>query len=66
MPKFNITGMRCGGCSGRVKRLIEELLPGADVDIDLSSGAVRVEHPAIEPAAVIRAVSDAGFGAELA
>lgn len=66
MPQFTVTGMRCGGCTGRVQRLIEGLLPEARIDIDLSSGAVSVEHPAIDRDAILRAITEAGFGVSVA
>jgi copper chaperone CopZ len=63
MIHLNVTGMRCGGCQGRVSRLIAEHLPDALIEIDLPSGSVRVDHPQAETAALIHLITEAGFGA---
>lgn len=66
MHQFKVTGMRCGGCSGRVKRLIVEHLPDALVSIELSDGLVSVDHSGTDPASIIKMITDAGFGAQIA
>ncbi len=66
MIHLTVTGMRCGGCSGRVTRLIAELLPEAVIAIDLPTGKVDVDHPDAQADLLIRLISDAGFGAAAA
>lgn len=66
MHQLKVTGMRCNGCSGRVKRLIEEHLPQALVSVELSDGLVSVEYPDADPASLITLITEAGFGAQIA
>lgn len=62
---LHITGMSCGGCVSSVQNVLAAL-PGVDtVEVKLTPGEARVRYDAarITPAALIKAISDAGFGA---
>ena len=59
MATYRVAGMTCGGCSGAVERAIKAVAPEAQVDINLSNGAVKVEGAT--EAQVKQAVDDAGF-----
>ncbi|HQT00748.1 MAG: hypothetical protein B7Y26_07665 [Hydrogenophilales bacterium 16-64-46] len=62
---LNISGMSCGGCVNSVQAILAAL-PGVEsVEVTLTPGLARVRYDAarIEPAALIKAISDAGFGA---
>lgn len=63
--ELNVQDMTCASC---VKHVTEALqpLPGVDsVEVDLASGRVRVTGNA-ESAALLAALDEAGYGAELA
>jgi len=60
---LTITGMTCGGCSGRVKRVLEatEGVVSADVSHEEGKGTV-VTTPALSTDDVVRIVAGTGFG----
>ena len=59
---YRVTGMTCGGCARAVATAIKAAAAGAEVSIDVSTGAVTVSGA--DEAAVKQAVDDAGFGFE--
>ena len=60
MKSYLVEGMTCSGCVNAVTNAIKAKQPAAEVTVDLDSGRVDVEG-AIEEAALIEAVEDAGF-----
>jgi len=60
---LTITGMTCGGCSGRVKRVLEatEGVISADVSHEEGKGTV-VTTPALSTDDVVSIVAGTGFG----
>ena len=58
---FNIPDMTCGHCEKTVRSAIEEVLPGAEVTIDLASKRVSVNGDAAKAEEAIR---DAGYSPE--
>ena len=56
---YLVSGMTCEGCSRSVTKAIENAIPGAKVEVDLSAGRVSVTGG--EASAVAQAVDDAGF-----
>jgi copper chaperone len=60
MKSYLVEGMTCSGCVNAVTNAIKAKQPAAEVTVDLDSGRVDVEG-AIEVAALIEAVEDAGF-----
>ncbi len=65
--KFNITGMTCAACSARVEK-VTKAVPGVEsCEVNLLSGTMAVQmHDENAKAAIIQAVSDAGYGASVA
>jgi copper chaperone len=59
---YRVTGMSCGGCSKSVTSAIQEIAPGAKVEVDLGNQAVSVDGAS--EAEVKQAVDAAGFGFE--
>ncbi len=60
---FAVSDMTCGHCAARVKKAVLSLEQGAEVEVDLASGDVTVTPAAADPAAVARAIADAGYPA---
>ena len=64
MEQYNVTGMSCAACSARVEKAVKAV-PGVEsCAVSLLTNSMGVEGTA-EPAAVIAAVSEAGYGASL-
>ncbi len=62
MTQFNVTGMSCAACSARVEKAVSAL-PGVDTcSVSLLTNSMGVEG-SVDPAAIIAAVEDAGYGA---
>lgn len=60
--QFSVPDMSCGHCKAAVERALARLSPGVTVAVDLPARRVTVEGP-VAPAAVIAALSAAGFPA---
>jgi copper chaperone len=60
--RFSVTGMTCQGCVKAVTRAVGSAAPQARVSVSLERGLVEVEGSA-EERAVLKAITDAGFGA---
>lgn len=56
---YTVLGMTCGGCAKSVTNAIEDKVPGARVQVDLTAKTVTVEG--VDESAVKQAVEDAGF-----
>jgi Cu+-exporting ATPase len=71
MPTSNtlelpITGMTCASCAGRVERALSKIAGVKTVSVNLASERAHVESSwPIDPAVLIAAVSQAGYGASL-
>lgn len=61
--QLTVDGMKCGGCSGRLKRVLEEKNGVHSTDIVLETKQVSVDfEPAmIDRGAIEAAITDAGF-----
>lgn len=66
MSRLQVTGMRCGGCSGRVTTIIKTIAPQAEVVIDLPSGLVTIAGSSADASAFVQAIKAAGFGVSAA
>lgn len=63
--KFNITGMTCSACSAHVTKAVSKLDGVINVNVNLLSNNMAVEHDgSISSGDIINAVIDAGYGAE--
>jgi copper chaperone CopZ len=63
MAEFEVEGMHCEGCAARVKRVIEQKVPGATASIDLAGARASVSGAPVDVdiAAIITA---AGYPAK--
>jgi len=62
MIELHVEGMTCGHCVGTVTRAVKAVDPGANVEVDLGSGRVRVEgRSSVE--ALGKAIAGAGYPA---
>ena len=64
MQQYTVTGMHCAACSASVEKAVKKV-PGVEsCAVSLLTNSMGVEGTA-EPAAVIKAVEDAGYGASM-
>ena len=64
--KFNVTGMTCAACSARVEKVTKAVpgVKGAEVNLLAGTMVADVENEAAVQA-IIKAISDSGYGASL-
>jgi P-type Cu+ transporter len=63
--EFAIHGMTCASCAGRVERALS-LVPGVvRAELNLATEKVSIEGTAFSPAAIIGAIRDTGYDADL-
>jgi copper chaperone CopZ len=60
MLRFQVEGMSCDHCRGRVTAAIRKMVPEASVEVDLESGQVTVTAAASR-SAVAAAIRAAGY-----
>jgi copper chaperone CopZ len=60
---FAVSDMTCGHCADRVRKAALSVAPGSEVQVDLPSGDVTLTPAAADPAAVAKAITDAGYPA---
>jgi Copper chaperone len=58
-----VHGMTCGGCTARLQRVLQASAGIATAEVVLEGGRVGVEYDdaRTDPAAIARAIADAGF-----
>ncbi len=64
MQKYTVTGMSCAACSARVEKAVLEVEGVTACSVSLLTNSMGVEGSA-SPTDIIKAVTDAGYGAEL-
>jgi len=65
--KYQVTGMTCAACSARVEKVTKGVPGVTDAQVNLLAGTMTVDAVGPEAtSAIIRAISDAGYGASLA
>lgn len=63
---LKISGMDCAACAGVIKRSFEKVPGVISVDVDFDGRLAKVAAgPGIDPQAVLKAVAEAGYKAEL-
>jgi copper chaperone CopZ len=63
--RFEVEGMRCGGCEGSVRRALEALEGVTEVSADHRRGEVKVVARAgVSPSALRGAIEGAGFSVQ--
>lgn len=62
---FRVEGMTCGGCVRSVTRAVQQLAGVESVDVSLADkrATVRYDDARVTPAAIVGAITDAGFEA---
>ena len=60
---FTVPGMTCGHCEAAVKGEVGKVAGVVDVAVDLSSKIVPVSGDALDTAALVAAIDEAGFEA---
>lgn len=63
--ELNVQGMSCGSCVKHISEALQPLAGVAAVEVDLQAGRVRVSGTP-DSAALIAALDDAGYPAQLA
>ncbi len=64
MEQYNVTGMSCAACQARVEKAVAQVPGVKNCAVSLLTNSMGVEGNA-DAAAIIKAVSDAGYGASL-
>ena len=64
MEKYNVTGMTCAACQARVEKAVNAVPGVSSCAVSLLTNSMQVEGTAA-PAEIIKAVTDAGYGASL-
>ena len=62
MDQYTITGMSCAACSARVEKAVSKVPGVSSCSVSLLTNSMGVEGSA-SPAEIIRAVTEAGYGA---
>ncbi len=63
MQQYDVTGMTCAACSARVEKAVKAVPGVTEVSVSLLTNAMAVQGGS--PEAVVKAVTDAGYGASL-
>ncbi|MEG3626759.1 heavy-metal-associated domain-containing protein [Streptomyces poriticola] len=57
----SVTGMSCGHCAASITEEVRGLAGVAEVDVDLTAGAVTVRGRGVDDGAVRAAIAEAGY-----
>lgn len=66
MTTFQVEKMNCNGCAGHVAEAMRAVCPEAEVKVDLAAKRVEVSPEVGDPQRVAKAVTDAGYPAQVA
>lgn len=61
MFSFEVNDMTCGHCVGAITRALQDIDPGAEVQVDLASHRVSVRSAARAAETFSRAIREAGY-----
>lgn len=64
--RLKVAGMTCGHCADAVRRALAGSTGVSEAEVDLAAGMAEVRGAGLSPDALLRAVRDLGYGAELA
>jgi len=64
--ELKVSGMMCQACVGHVKTALQELQGVSEATVDLPAGRATVRHEAVNAQAMIEAVEEAGYEAQVA
>ena len=62
MDQYTVTGMSCAACQARVEKAVSKVPGVSSCSVSLLTNSMGVEGSAA-PADIIKAVTDAGYGA---
>lgn len=62
---LSITGMTCASCVRHVEKALSSVPGVSQADVNLATEAAHVQGENLNPAALIRAVEEAGYGASV-
>lgn len=65
MTTFTVEKMSCGGCVKHVTKAVQSVDSGANVTVDIATGKVEVTPAPADTAAIVKAITDAGYPARL-
>ena len=65
MITLTINDMTCGGCVASITRVVKSLDPTATLEAEVAARRVSINTP-LDTAAVVAAISNAGYHPELA
>ena len=63
---FDVEKMTCQNCVKHVTKAVQTAQPGAQVQVELSTGKVTVSPSPANPAAIAEAIAEAGYPAKVA
>ena len=63
---FRCQQMTCGNCVKHVTKAVQTAQPSAQVNAELATGKVTVTPAPQDPATLAKAITDAGYPAQLA
>ncbi|HEU6444512.1 MAG TPA: heavy-metal-associated domain-containing protein [Gaiellaceae bacterium] len=63
---YSVPGMHCGHCKAAVTRELEGVSGVQTVEVDLETKLVTVRGDGLDDAALVAAIDEAGYDAELA
>jgi Cu+-exporting ATPase len=63
---FDVKEMSCNMCVKHVTKAVQAVEPGAEVKVDLATGKVEVTPSPKDPEALAKAITDAGYPAQVA
>lgn len=66
MTTFKVQDMTCNMCVKHVTKAVQAVEPGAEVKVDLATGKVDVSPTPKDPDALARAITEAGYPAQVA
>jgi Cu+-exporting ATPase len=66
MTTFKVQDMTCNMCVKHVTKAVQTVEPAADVKVDLASGKVEVSPTPKDPEALAKAITEAGYPAQVA
>ena len=64
MEQYDVTGMTCAACSGRVERAVKKIPGVTECSVSLLTNSMGVEGD-VAPEEIIKAVEKAGYGAAI-
>jgi copper chaperone len=64
--QLQVTGMTCGMCEQHVAQALNEVAGVNSSTVDLKAGSATVQHEGAKPGALLEAVAEAGYEAQIA